>query len=97
MDQQQKLKAVVDEKFKKFDKNRDGFLQIDEFVEVINDIYAKTGRERTISRKEGIEIMGNFDQNGDRKISKIELLNALRKFLPSTWFVFGWSFTDITK
>jgi Ca2+-binding EF-hand superfamily protein len=81
---QQNLKLIVDEKFKLFDKNGDGFLQLDEFIEVINDIYSKMGYERKISRKEGLEIMGSVDQNGDRKISKMELLVALKKFQPNT-------------
>lgn len=51
MDQQQKLKKIVDEKFKKFDKNGDGYLQVDELVDVINDIYVNMGSQRTITRK----------------------------------------------
>ena len=35
-----------------FDENKDGYLEIDEFADVLNDIYKRMGQERKVSVKE---------------------------------------------
>ncbi len=49
---------------------------------MLNDIYVKMGQEKKVTVKEARDTLANFDKNGDRRLSKMELLDAFKRFLP---------------
>ena len=74
-----------DETFKKYDKNKDGTINIEEFYSFINDVYKASGIESGIS-KDYAEQMFNvrdFDKNSklERVEFKKEFKNALAKII----------------
>ena len=74
-----------DETFKKYDKNKDGTINIEEFYSFINDVYKTSGIESGLS-KDYAEQMFNvrdFDKNSklERVEFKKEFKNALAKII----------------
>lgn len=71
---------MVDKNFAEFDRNGDGSLQIEEFVDMINSTFGKMGQTNKVSRREAEHMMGRFDFDKNNSISKAELYKAYKNF-----------------
>eukprot|EP00350_Pseudokeronopsis_sp_OXSARD2_P005959 CAMPEP_0170540796 /NCGR_PEP_ID=MMETSP0211-20121228/730_1 /TAXON_ID=311385 /ORGANISM="Pseudokeronopsis sp., Strain OXSARD2" /LENGTH=85 /DNA_ID=CAMNT_0010843327 /DNA_START=15 /DNA_END=272 /DNA_ORIENTATION=+ len=78
-DGEAKLDEIVEKLFAKYDTNKDGALQRDEFIVFLKDTLAQKDIVMDLSNEETInQMMKTIDKNDDKEISKSELKEALR-------------------
>mmetsp|Transcript_4971 Transcript_4971/g.4566 ORF Transcript_4971/g.4566 Transcript_4971/m.4566 type:complete len:86 (-) Transcript_4971:47-304(-) len=78
-DGEAKLDEIVEKLFVKYDTNKDGALQRDEFIVFLKDTLAQKDIVMDLSNEETInEMMRTIDKNDDKEISKSELKESLR-------------------
>ena len=75
------LQKYVDQVFMKYDRDRNGWLNINEIYGFFNEVLALSGQNRMLSQQEAMNIARNMDRNGDGRIVKIELYTALKAIL----------------
>lgn len=56
---------LANEQFKKYDKNHSGYLELDEVMVVMNEIFEKLGYKQKLTRGEVLAIMKDTDVNSD--------------------------------
>mmetsp|Transcript_4972 Transcript_4972/g.4567 ORF Transcript_4972/g.4567 Transcript_4972/m.4567 type:complete len:86 (-) Transcript_4972:47-304(-) len=78
-DGEAKLDEIVEKLFVKYDTNKDGALQRDEFIVFLKDTLAQKDIVMDLSNEETInQMMKTIDTNDDKEVSKSELKEALR-------------------
>jgi hypothetical protein len=85
MDKKQKISDVdvrkaVDEVFQQYDTDRTGYLECEEIISVIRDVFFSKNTEREVSEDDIRTVMHAMDRNLDGKISRDELFVAIKKF-----------------
>lgn len=80
MSQQEQIKEMVERNFARYDHNGDGFLELDEFLTLINETFKEMGHSATVGRREAEKMMGRFDFDKNNLVSKSELYSAYKKF-----------------
>lgn len=85
MDKKQKISDVdvrkaVDEVFQQYDTDRTGYLECEEVISVIRDVFFSNNTEREVSEDDIRTVMHAMDRNLDSKISRDELFVAIKKF-----------------
>ena len=63
---------VFDETFEKYDKNKDGTFNIEEFFSFMDDVYKISGFKSGIKEESAKMIFGSRDYNGNGKLEKEE-------------------------
>jgi hypothetical protein len=71
---------MVEDNFARFDKNSDGFLEVEEFHELVNCTFKDMGKETHVSTKEASQMMTRFDLDKNKRIGKQELYKAYKDF-----------------
>ena len=71
----------VDTVFIKYDRDRSGFLSLDEIAGFFNECLANSGSCRRVTQYEAVDYMRKMDRNMDGRISKLELYSGLKAIL----------------
>lgn len=76
----EKLQAVSDRSFDKYDTDGSGYIEIKEFRKMIQDLYGRLG-QKAPSKSEIHKMLGELDENGDQKLDKSEFKEHTRTIL----------------
>ena len=81
------LQRYVDEAFLRYDRDRNGYLTLNELVPFFNELMPQIGHtNRRFGHYNDIfSIAGNMDKNGDGRIGKLELYVALQQIKNSQY------------
>jgi len=79
------LRQAIDAIFNKYDSDKSGTLEGSEIYSLISDAFKSLGRNRQVKEEEVNQFIKAIDKNGDSKISKVELLEILKKLINSWW------------
>ena len=79
------IDKVFDETFEKYDKNKDGTFNTEEFYSFMDDVYKLSGFESGMREEFAKILFENRDTNGNRKLEKeefkIEFSKGLRRIV----------------
>lgn len=67
------LRAAVDAIFVKYDKDKSGYLDIDEVLGLMNDVLKQINSNRQLTKNEVYQFVKAVDKSGDNKVQKSEL------------------------
>lgn len=63
-------KRYAEELFEFYDKDKSGFLEINEMLIVLNDIMESIGSNHKVNKRDVVKVMELMDDNKDYRISK---------------------------
>lgn len=72
--------ATAEACFKQYDTNHSGFLEVNEVIKLLNDIFKKLGYEGTVTKAETLAIMKTLDLNHDIRLSMDEFLTIFQQY-----------------
>jgi Ca2+-binding EF-hand superfamily protein len=67
------LRTAVDAIFVKYDKDKSGYLDIDEVLGLMNDVLKQINSNRQLTKNEVYQFVKAVDKSGDNKVQKSEL------------------------
>lgn len=75
----QQLKQFINAAFFKYDKNKDGYLDVDEITLAMAETFASLGMNKGVTDNDVKDFFKNADVNLDGKISTTELFIVFQK------------------
>lgn len=76
-----KLQQYVDQVFVRYDRDRNGWLNINEIGGFMNEVMSMSGQPNMLTPQRVASIAQGMDINRDGRIAKIELYTALKAIL----------------
>jgi Ca2+-binding EF-hand superfamily protein len=73
------VRKAVEEIYKQYDTDKSGFLEGNEIVSVVNDVFFSLGNKKQVTNEDVKRIMQVIDTNNDGKISKDELFLVVKR------------------
>lgn len=73
------VRKAVEEIYKQYDTDKSGFLEGNEIVSVVNDVFGCLGQKKAVNNEDVKRIMQAIDTNNDGKISKDELFLMVKR------------------
>lgn len=73
------VRKAVEEIYKQYDTDKSGFLEGNEIVSVVNDVFFSLGQKKQVTNDDVKRIMQVIDTNNDGKISKDELFLVVKR------------------
>ena len=73
------VRKAVEEIYKQYDTDKSGFLEGEEVVKVINDVFFCLGQKKQVNHEDIKRVMQAIDTNQDGKISKDELYLVVKR------------------
>ena len=72
LEDEEELNDVIEAGFEEFDKNENNVLELEEFIEIVKDMYKKCKGEQNIGNEEIFQLFKETDTNHDDKVDKAE-------------------------
>lgn len=76
----EKLQAVSDKSFDKYDIDGSGYIEVKEFRMLVTDLYKKLG-QKVPTKSEIHKMLGALDENGDKKLDRSEFKEHTKTIL----------------
>jgi len=70
----------------KYDKDHSNTLDVHEISNFMNDAVKQMKLKKQMTQEEIKKLICKYDQNGDQKLSKTELLEILKRVEKAVWF-----------
>jgi len=78
---ERQLRDAIDDIFRKYDKDSNGFLDFSEVKVIIMDAFKSMNAQRNISDSDVKKFLGIVDRNSDGRISKEELFEIFKEII----------------